>query len=170
MTVKKTEAGQHQSTHKLMRRILRDYIRPHLGPVLLAVFCMMLTAAMTGALAKLMEPVIDDVFSSGDVTKLWQTALLIFGAFVLRGTATYGHTVLMGKAGQGMIADVQRQLFSRLLHMDMAFFQQKDSGHLIVRMLSDTPPAKARSTSPSRSCWQPWTQPRLPAAHAAPIV
>ncbi|TNE31172.1 MAG: ATP-binding cassette domain-containing protein [Alphaproteobacteria bacterium] len=138
MTAKETETGQHQATHKLMRRIISGYVRPHISIIIAAALLMMLAAAMTGLLAKLMEPVIDDVFSRGDLKQLWQVAILIFSAFTLRGAATYGHTVLMGKAGQAMIADVQKELFSKLIRMDISFFQQKDSGHLIVRMVSDT--------------------------------
>ena len=138
MTAAKTETGQHQATHKLMRRIISGYVRPHLGLIIAATLLMLLSAGMTGLLAKLMEPVIDDVFSQGDLKQLWQVAILIFSAFTLRGAATYGHTVLMGKAGQAMIADVQKELFSKLIRMDIAAFQQKDSGHLIVRMVSDT--------------------------------
>ncbi len=39
-----------------------------------------------------------------------------------------------------------------------------------VWMLSLTPPQTARSTSPRRSICAAWIRPRLPAAHAAPIV
>ena len=39
-----------------------------------------------------------------------------------------------------------------------------------VWMLSLTPPANARSTSPSRSICAAWMRPRLPAAQAAPSV
>ena len=35
---------------------------------------------------------------------------------------------------------------------------------------SETPPAKARSTSPSCSIWAAWMRPALPAAQAAPMV
>jgi hypothetical protein len=38
-----------------------------------------------------------------------------------------------------------------------------------VWMLSETPPAIARSISPSWSICAPWTTPRFPAAHAAPM-
>jgi len=136
--VNKTKTGQQQATYILMRRIIADYVRPHIMLIAAAVFLMILSAGMTGLLAKLLEPVIDDVFSDGNINKLWQVAILILGAFTLRGAATYGHTVLMGKAGQAMIADVQKQLFARLIRMDVASFQQQDSGHLIVRMISDT--------------------------------
>ncbi|TVQ83519.1 MAG: ABC transporter ATP-binding protein [Micavibrio sp.] len=121
-----------------MRRILRDHIRPHLLIIGLAVFCMMISAAMTGALAKLMEPVIDDIFTEKNYARLLPVALMILAAFTLRGAATFGHTVLMGKAGQAMIAEIQQKLFARLIRMDINFFQKYRSGHLLIRMVSDT--------------------------------
>ncbi len=134
---KKNKKNKYTPTGPLMRRIIKNYVRPHLRTIFVAVFFMILAAAMTGGLAKLMEPIIDEVFSAKDKAKLVPVAAAVFFAFAIRGGATYAHTVLMNKVGQAVIAKVQKEMFSHLMNMDLAFFHKTTSGHLITRMVSD---------------------------------
>ncbi len=138
LSLEKNKQQEYVTTGTLMQRILRNYIRPHLLTIGLATFFMILAAAMTGGLAKLMEPIIDDVFSADGANHLWPVAFAVFGAFSLRGIATYGHTVLMNKVGQSVIATVQREMFAHLISMDLSYFYKLTSGHLITRIISDT--------------------------------
>ena len=58
------------TTLSLVRRLARDQIRPQLRRLVFALFAMAVAAAMTGLLAKLMEPILDDVFRSGRPDRL----------------------------------------------------------------------------------------------------
>jgi subfamily B ATP-binding cassette protein MsbA len=102
-----------------------------------ATVLMVLAAAMTGTLAKLMEPIIDDVFTSQNEDMLWPVALAVFGAFAIRGLATYGHSVMLNKVGQRVVADIQRDLFAHIMTLDLGFFQKMKSGQLLSRVISD---------------------------------
>jgi len=121
----------------LMRRLATTYVRPYLGTLFLAMLMMLVAAAMTGAMAKMMEPVIDEVFSAKNKAMLWPIAIGVMTIFVVRGFATYGHTVLMNKIGQRVICDVQRDMFSHLVYADLAFFHGQQSGTLLSRFISD---------------------------------
>jgi len=131
------EGFESKKTSLLVGRIIRDYLSSYKGMLLLAFFMMGVAAAMTGALASLMEPMIDDVFQSKDETMLYPVALGIFGAFMLRGFSTYGHTVVLNKIGQGIVARVQSDLLGHLLHLDLNFFHANHSGHLLSRVIND---------------------------------
>lgn len=130
-------AEQPTSSTKLLLRLLRNYLRPHLGAFTLAVCFMTLSAAMTGAMAKLMEPIIDQVFQARDYDRLMLVAGAVFTVFLLRGLATYGHSLLMNKIGQRIVTDVQRQLYEHILTLDLAFFHSNASGALTTRFISD---------------------------------
>ncbi len=125
------------SSWVLVRRLLRDYLRPHLRLLFWALLFMLLAAAMTGALAKLMEPVIDQVFAAQNREQLWLVAAMVLGAFTLRGFATYGHALVVNSMGQRIVATIQSQLYGHLLHADLAFFHAHAAGQLQSRLIND---------------------------------
>lgn len=124
-------------TFALLSRIVREYLSNYKFLFSMSLICMLLAAAMTAALAKLMEPMIDEVFTAKDKDMLLPVAGMIFGAFVIRGFSTYGHTVLMNKVGQSIVATIQSQLFGHLLKLDLTFFHENPSGTLISRVIND---------------------------------
>jgi subfamily B ATP-binding cassette protein MsbA len=127
----------HTPSSQLIIRLFQGYLRPHLGKFIVAVCFMVLGAAMTGAMAKLMEPIIDQVFQARDYNKLLIVAAAVFMVFLLRGVATYGHSLMMNKIGQRIVTDVQRQLYRHILTLDLAFFHANASGALTTRFISD---------------------------------
>lgn len=140
---KKSDPAQKPSGQALLRRIAATYLRPYIRTFAWALFFMALSAAMTGLLAKQMEPIIDEVFTARNRAMLWPVALSVFAAFMVRGLTTYGHTVLMNRVGQKMIADIQKGLFAHLMRSDLSFFHSNPSGQLISRMITDTQQMRA---------------------------
>ncbi|MEZ0260810.1 MAG: ABC transporter transmembrane domain-containing protein, partial [Alphaproteobacteria bacterium] len=122
----------------LIKRTAKTYILPRTGTLVNAVLLMILSAAMTGAMAKLMEPVIDKVFTATNKEMLWAVALSVFAVFTIRGFATYGHTILMNKVVQRAVSDIQRDMFGHLVYSDLAFFHGNQSGQLMSRFIADT--------------------------------
>lgn len=133
-------AALHTPSTVLAKRVLKSYVRPYLGTLVAALGFMLLSAVMTGALAKLMEPIIDKVFTDAEGKWLWPVAGATMLIFTLRGVATYGHTLLMNKLGQRVISDIQKDMFAHLVRADLAYFhgEQQGSGHLMSRFMSDT--------------------------------
>lgn len=126
------------SSLQLIKRLLREYVRPHLGIFMIALLFMLVSAAMTGVMAKMMEPVIDQIFTQGKKEYLMPVAVAILVVFLVRGLATYGQTVLMSKIGQLMVSNIQRTMFGHLIYADLAFFHIEQSGRLISRFVTDT--------------------------------
>lgn len=126
-----------KSSIYLMKRLCGVYLKPYLGKLFVAVFFMLIAAAMTAAIAKLMQPILDDVLFARDTKRIWGVAGIVLGTFVVRGASTYIHTVIMGNLSQSVIADIQRDLFSRLMVLDLAFFHANPSGQLISRVVND---------------------------------
>lgn len=121
----------------LIKRLARTYIRKHMRHIILAVLLMIVSAAMTGAMAKLMEPIIDKVFTEKNAAMLWPVALGVLVVFSLKGAANYGHTVIMNNTGQKIVNDMQRDMFAHQIYADLAYFQGTQSGQLLSRFTTD---------------------------------
>ena len=131
------------TTLSLVRRLARDQIKPQLPRLVFALFAMAIAAAMTGLLAKLMEPILDDVFRAGRPDRLGAIALVVLTVFVVKGLATYAQGVTMNYVGMRIIANMQRKLFEHMIGADLAFFHANATGSLISRFISDASLLKA---------------------------
>lgn len=125
------------STPFLMKRALRDYVSNYTGQILLAMLFMMIAAAMTAGVAQLMQPILDDVLGGQKKELIFPVAASVFVVFLLRGTSTYLHMIIMNKVSQSIVADIQKDLFSRFMTLDLQFFHSNPSGQLISNVIND---------------------------------
>ncbi len=133
----KARVALDATTLALVRRLARDQIRPLVPRLAFALLCMALAAGATGLLAKLMEPILDDVFRNGHPERLSEIALVVLAVFVVKGLAVYGQAVTMNYVGMRIIADVQRRLFDHVIGADLAFFHANPTGTLVSRFTND---------------------------------
>lgn len=133
----KPAASPKSRTGALIRRITGTYVRPYLKELGAALAFMLVSGAMTGLIAKLMQPVLDDVLYANKADMIMPLAGAVVVTFFIRGISTYGHIVVMNKIGQSIIADIQRDLFSRFMTFDLSFFHANPSGQLVSRVISD---------------------------------
>lgn len=125
------------ATIPMMKRLLSNYMTRYWGKLIIAVFFMALAAAMTAAVAQLMRPVLDEALSGDNKDMIIPIASSLLAAFVIRGGATYAHTLIMTKIGQSVIADIQKELFSHFMTLDLKFFHDNPSGQLLSRIIND---------------------------------
>lgn len=128
---------QSSRTFALLKRIFINYMRPYLGTVLLASFFMLIAALLTAAVAQLFQPMLDKVITKNNQSYILPIAGAFGVTFVLRGIVSYIHTILMNKASQSIVADIQKNLFDHFMRLDLAFFHKHPSGQLISRVVSD---------------------------------
>lgn len=112
-------------------------MRTYFRNIAIALLFMLVSAAMTAAFAKLIEPVLDEVLVNKRAGLIVPMATAVFVIFLLNGTSTYIHSVMMNTVGQSVVTDIQRDLFSRFLDLDLKFFHDNPSGQLVARMISD---------------------------------
>jgi subfamily B ATP-binding cassette protein MsbA len=125
------------STRRLVGRLLHGHVRPYVGRLALAFVLMAIVAGMTATLAKLMEPVLDQVFTDRDPASLRTVAVVVLIVFVVKGLASFGEGVVMNGVGQRIVADLQIALFGRLIHADLAYFNDTATGVLISHFTND---------------------------------
>ena len=118
-------------------RILKEYVWPYRSQVILATLCMLMFSGALTVLAKLMEPIINDIFIQKDETKLIGISFLIFGAFVVKGLGLYGENYFMNYVSLHLVMNIQKKIYDTLLKTDLVFFQNHPTGDLISRAISD---------------------------------
>ncbi len=133
-------------TKSLTIRLIRRYIKPYLATIAVAVFFMLIAAGMTAAFAKLVQPVLDDVLYAKKREMLFSVASMMAGAFIIRGLATYFHTVMMSRVGEWIIGDLQKDLFSKFIDLDLSFHQEQTSSGLLSRVMNDVQMIRAAIT------------------------
>lgn len=139
MNKQTANALQHidSSTLSMMKRLVRNYLRPYARTLVWALCFMILSAAMTALFAKMIEPILDRVLVAQNNDLVVPMGAAVFCIFLVNGIAGYLHTVLMNKIGQSIVADIQRDLFSSFVGLDLRFFQDNPSGQLVSRVVND---------------------------------
>ncbi|MDP4840077.1 MAG: ABC transporter ATP-binding protein/permease [Alphaproteobacteria bacterium] len=130
------QVAKSASARALIKKLIR-YAKPYGSKILLGFLCMIVVAATTAASAKLMKPIINDIFLGRKEEMLLPITGLIFLVFFLKGLFTYGESVLMAFVGHRVIADVQKDFFNVLIQADLKFYQKRQTGDLVSRFMND---------------------------------
>jgi subfamily B ATP-binding cassette protein MsbA len=128
---------EKRATSTLVRRIIKNYVRPYFPALGLATLFMIFSAALTAGFAAMIEPIIDDVMTAGNLTRVWLIGCGILVIFFLRGMTTYWHTIITNRVGQTIVSNIQNEMFGRFMSLDLKFFHQNPSGQLISRVVND---------------------------------
>lgn len=130
------QVAKSASTRALIKKLIH-YAKPYGSKIVLGFVCMIVVAATTAASAKLMKPIINDIFLGRKEEMLLPITGLIFLVFFLKGLFTYGESVLMAFVGHRVIADVQKDFFNVLIQADLKFYQKRQTGDLVSRFMND---------------------------------
>jgi subfamily B ATP-binding cassette protein MsbA len=142
MTPKLFKRLASDDTLALVKRLMRDYMRPYIRTLGVALIFMAVSAGMTAAFAGLLEPVLDKVLIAVDqnqsrTDQIVPMAGLVFATFFINGIATYIYVILTNRISQSIIADIQKDLFSHFMRLDLSFFHSYGSSQLVSRVISD---------------------------------
>ena len=117
----------------LMSRLLRDNGVHHWKGYALAFLFMAATAGATSLAAWLMRDVIDKVFIAKDMQALWQIATVLFVVSLVKGGGAYGQQVTLARIANGIVADVRRRIFDKMLSMSVGYFMARHSTDFLAR-------------------------------------
>jgi ATP-binding cassette, subfamily B, bacterial MsbA len=111
--------------------------RPYSVRFAFAMACMILVGLMTSAQAALVKPILDDIFLGKNFSALVWLPLAVIGAFLFKGAANYGQTILMSYIGLRIIANLRNQLYDHIQRQSLSFFTQHPTGLLMSRVTND---------------------------------
>jgi subfamily B ATP-binding cassette protein MsbA len=152
-------------------RLLR-FATPYRWRILAAMGCMLVFGAGTAAYAYLLGPALKFLIGGGaggleirlpafiDVARaqdglvhldreqaLAALPIAILAVTVLKGIAYFGQHYIMSMAGQRIVADIRRTLFSHILRLSPAFYTRRHSGDLLQRFSADVNVIEAAVTT-----------------------
>ena len=121
---------------RLMRRLLA-YLAPYKLVVAVSLVLVLLVSAL-----KLIGPIltkiaIDEYIASGDFEGLNLIALVYVLALVVQFVISYFQIYIMNMAGQRVMADMRREIFSHLQRLHPSFFDKNPVGRLVTRVTTD---------------------------------
>ncbi len=123
----------------LIRRLLSEHARAHMGSYALALTLMALSAGASVVSVALLRPVVNgmtslNVAEPGAFKQLRNLAIAVAVLYVIRGLATCGQLILMSRAGNRIVATLQKQVYDHLLHQPVRFFADRHSSELMARL------------------------------------
>jgi ATP-binding cassette subfamily B protein len=118
----------------VMKRIFAENGREYVFHYLVALACLLTISGTTALNAWIMRDVIDQIFYRQRADLIVGICATIVVAFVIRGLATFGQTVVLAKVGNNLVARYQQRLFDHLIKLGVGFFNETRSAHLAAQV------------------------------------
>ena len=121
---------------RLMRRLLR-YLRPYWKQVSLALVVLLLGAGANVVGPWVTQLVVDEAIPNQDRSLLLVLVLVFVAAVVLGFVLEYVETMVTTWLGQSVMYDLRREIFAKLQHADLRFYDRNPIGRLMTRITND---------------------------------
>ncbi len=118
--------------------LLWGFVRPYRPRIIVAVLALIVAASCFLVIGQGLKRVIDMGFARGDAAALNQALFALLGVIVVMASATYVRFYLVSWLGERVVADLRRAVFSHLLELSPAFFEQARTGEVTSRLTADT--------------------------------
>ena len=112
------------STTALIRRLLVEQAAAQWKLYAMAFVCMAIAAGATGLSAYLLGDVINQAYVERSLPGIVALALLAAFVFMVKAASTYGHTLIMSRIGNRIVADNQRRMFEKLIRQNLGLFRR----------------------------------------------
>ena len=122
----------------LIRRLVTEQGAAYWRRYLLAFVLMGVSAAATAGSAWILGQVINKAYVDKDVRGIVLLSFVTIVIFTIKGAATYGHTVILSKISNAILANNQRRLFAKLMSENIAFFSNRHSSEFLARLTTGT--------------------------------
>ena len=144
------------SGRALLGRIFRTYLAPRWKTLVIALVCALLVAALTALLAWLLNPAIKRIFIQKRTDSLILIPMVIAGTAILRGAAQIGVARAVNRLGHRLVAQIQLELFGKLVRADLSRLRAGHSGTHVASVLYDAGLIREAATSGVVNYVQNW--------------
>ncbi len=121
-------------TLALIRRLLTEQGFVHWRRYAFAFTLMAISAGCTAFSAYLIGEVINQAYVNRNLAGIITIGGITVVLFATKGLATYGHSVILSRIGNRIVADNQRSVFGKLLNEGLGFFSDRHSTEFIARL------------------------------------
>ena len=137
------EAFRKSFDAKVARRILK-YVRPYWSQVAVALLALVVSTLTAASTPLFLKYAIDNAIVPKEAIEFaqrYQILLFIAGLFLLVRVidfiANYAQTYLISWVGQHILYDLRSEIFSKLQHLHLGYFDRNPVGRLMTRVTSD---------------------------------
>lgn len=124
------------SSFALYRRLLR-YLMPYWKVFLVSLMAMTVAAATEPVMAKMIQPLIDDVFVRKDPLYMVLVPLAIVGVFLLRGLTSFVNEYSTSWLTGHLVQTLREEMFAKLVRLPVNYYDDHPSGRLMSRIAFD---------------------------------
>jgi ATP-binding cassette, subfamily B, bacterial MsbA len=118
----------------IYKRLL-GYTRPYWHLSVLSLVASVLYSLLDAGTIKLLQPMIDMGFVTRDPHVVWIIPIIIVVIFLLRGVASFMSDYCTTTVGRRIVMTLRQQMFSHLLRMPAAFYDESTSGQLLSKII-----------------------------------
>jgi ATP-binding cassette, subfamily B, bacterial MsbA len=116
---------------------LLAYAKPYRVRLAIALVSLLIASGLGLAVPWVVGILINAAFVEGDLQRLNEFVLLLFGVFACQAGFSFLRTYLLSYTGERIVADVRTQLYNHLTSLPVAFFANRRVGELTSRLASD---------------------------------
>ena len=131
----------------LIRRLIMEQGAAYWRRYLLAFVLMGVSAGTTAGSAYILGEVINKAYVEKNVHGIAILSGVTVLLFMLKGASTYGHTVILSKISNAILANNQRALFAKLMSESVGFFSERHSSEFLARLTAGAKSVTAGSQS-----------------------
>src|SRR5216683_2955208 len=121
---------------QVARRLLR-YLRPYIRPLSVALLLTFMLNLLGILQPKFTQYAIDWYILPGKYAGLKLLVGLYVGVQLLRLVFSYFQSVMLNTVGQYVMFDMRRELYDKLQHQEVAFYDRNPVGRIMTRLTSD---------------------------------
>lgn len=131
----------------LAGRVLKTYLAPRWKGLTVSVLCAAVVAGLSAWLIQILDPAINQLMVEHKPGALLVIPATIAALAVARGLAQITQATLVNRIGNGIVGDVQVQLFGKLIRADLARLRTAHSGAYVSSVLYDAGLIREAATS-----------------------
>ncbi|WP_457913761.1 lipid A ABC transporter ATP-binding protein/permease MsbA [Candidatus Gillettellia adelgis] len=137
---------QSLSTWQTFHR-LWPMITPFKAGLIVAGIALILNATCDAFMLSLLKPLLDDGFGNTEHSILHWMPVAIIGLMMTRGTTSFISSYCISWVSGMVVMHMRRRLFSHMIRMPVAFFDQQSTGTLLSRITYDSEQVASSSSS-----------------------
>jgi ATP-binding cassette, subfamily B, bacterial MsbA len=118
-------------------RLASRYLAPRWRALCVALACAVIFAALSGLLLGILQPAVNALVGRPRSQALFTIPLMIVGLALGRGAAQVIQALLINRMGNGIVGDIQIELFGKLVRADLARLRASHSGGFVSSVLYD---------------------------------
>ncbi len=119
-------------------RYLKRYLRPYKWRVVVAMIALSITSSSVLGIGYALRYLVDEGIGKRNMNLLTDSYIVLMGVIMLLAFTTYARYFMVTWIGEKVVANIRRDIFHHLIHLDVTFFETNRLGDLLSRLTTDT--------------------------------